>query len=49
METKHSIPPFNGASALLKVQMADDAWNTGKIENDLEHMETKCGNLMNTD
>ena len=29
MEQKLPLPPFNLATALLKVQMAEDAWNSG--------------------
>lgn len=28
MEQKHPLPPFNFETATLKVQMAEDAWNT---------------------
>jgi len=28
MEQKLPLPPFNLATALLKVQMAEDAWNS---------------------
>lgn len=28
MEQKHPLPPFNEATAIQKVQMAEDAWNS---------------------
>lgn len=32
MEQKLPLPPFNFESATLKVQMAEDAWNTKNPE-----------------
>lgn len=32
MEQKHPLPPFNFETAIKKVQMAEDAWNTKNPE-----------------